>query len=540
VAGIDWGLPSKQNDQFLFASHRIWSGEELAEFDRGRSDSSLGADVDRDPLDRSAGGVVINDLNEKRAEILRRYRLYSAQPDEMITFMSLQQMSPGDWDFDPRLYQYGGLWVYPVGAMLKASSMVGLIELRNDTAFYYDNPEQFGRFYVVARLYTLAWYAVLLIATAAVAKRLTGDDFASIAAAGLVGVCPVVFAMAHEAKPHLPGCALMMLAAWAAMVYADRGRLREAALAGVLCGLASGMVVSAAVIGVVLPVMVLVRRDSWGKRVGMLLLAVALCGIAYAATNPYVPINLLRGASVLESNADNTAEMYRIGTAAAVVRDGFSRLLDAASLPVLILFGCAVLAFVSRRKRPSPGALLLIVPALLVIAPFLAFSAGKPAEYARFSMFAVVTIAVGGIWVLSLIPRASIRGSLMAIVPVVVVVVATMPYFTAFDLDARDEGTRQLAAQTLHAMRGRSSTLMTPAEPGPYVMPPVDLWDWRIVVTDDLKPRPGEVSLRAIDTPAQASTYAGVRRTIIDAGQRPAPITWANKPFELLEPLTQE
>lgn len=334
---------------------------------------------------------------------------------------------------------------------------------------------------------------------------------------------------------------MMILSAWAAMVYAERGRARDAILAGALAGFAAGMVVSAAVIGIVLPVMILVRRDTWGRRIGMLVLACVFCGIAYAVTNPYVPINLLRGAQVLGSNAGNTKEMYTIGALDVAMRDGFARLIEAASLPVLILLGCAFIALLSRRKRPTAGALILLAPAVIVMGAFFAFSAGKPAEYARFSMFAVVCVAIASAWVISLIPRASIRGSLLVIAPVVVVVVATMPYFTAFDLDARGEGTRRIAAERLRELSDDYSTLKTPADPAPYVLPPVGLWDWRLVVTDQIEPLPGQISLRAIDTPAAATRpRPGIRQTIIDAGQRPAPITWANKPFELLEPLTQE
>ena len=62
---------------------------------------------------------MLNETDSQRAEIVRRYRLYSYQPDEMITFNALRQMKPGAGQLDPKLYQYGGLWVYPVGAMLK-------------------------------------------------------------------------------------------------------------------------------------------------------------------------------------------------------------------------------------------------------------------------------------------------------------------------------------------------------------------------------------------------------------------------------------
>ena len=40
---------------------------------------------------------------------------------------------------DPHFFQYGGLWVYPVGAMLKLASMVGIVTLKSDLAYYLDS-----------------------------------------------------------------------------------------------------------------------------------------------------------------------------------------------------------------------------------------------------------------------------------------------------------------------------------------------------------------------------------------------------------------
>ncbi len=45
----------------------------------------------------------------------------------------------------------------PGRRLLKIGSILGLIDVRADLAFYLDNPAAFGRFYVAARLYTVAW-----------------------------------------------------------------------------------------------------------------------------------------------------------------------------------------------------------------------------------------------------------------------------------------------------------------------------------------------------------------------------------------------
>ena len=547
AAGLDWGLPTKESDRYLFASHRTWTGADLAAFDRDRADPRRGADVDRDPLGRESGSVAINPDDSRRAEIIRRYRLYSNQPDEMITFMALQQMKPSQRDFDPRLYQYGGLWIYPVGTLLKATSLLGWIDLRPDPAFYYDNPDQFGRFYVVARAYTLGWYVVLLVTCALIMRKLTDDDIAAVGAAAIVGVCPVVFALAHEAKPHLPGAALMAIACLLAMRYVERGRKRDAAYAGVACGLASGMVISSAVIGIILPVMILLRADRWAQRFGSLLIGLTTCALAYGLSNPYVPINLLTDSAAVMSNLGNSRQMYENLSLGSALPNAARRLVEAASAPTIALFVAAIIAVLSRRRRPGAMGVLLIVPASMVLLQFFTLAAGKPGEYGRFALFPVVAIAISAAWLIALIPHRGLRLSTMIVLPTLIGFLATLPYVTAFNLDARRQGTRELAAVEIDALATPSHTLSLFAEPAPYSIPPIDLWQWRVLldsppepsvappVQPPVQPPVADVIVRATDSLADLpAPPAGYRRIFIDAAQRPAPITWANKPFDIL------
>ena len=164
--------------------------------------------------------------DQRAAAIYLRYRLYTHQPDEMITMMALAQMRPGSLDLDPRLYQYGGLFIYPVGALVKLCGLLGLIEVRSDLTYYLDNPDEFGKFYIVARAYAAAWGLVGVMAVYLIAARLR-DRRAGLVAALLFVMLPVVVCMSHEGKPHLPGAALMLLAVWFAMQYADASRRRH-------------------------------------------------------------------------------------------------------------------------------------------------------------------------------------------------------------------------------------------------------------------------------------------------------------------------
>src|SRR6476661_8730294 len=123
-SGIDWGLPSKIGDLYFFNGHPVMNGGEIQVASEGLAavkgaSPKLGADVDRNPRGAINEPALVNNGLGANAEIVRRYRLFSYQPDEMITFMALRSMQPAKFDFDPHLYQYGGLWIYPIALCLK-------------------------------------------------------------------------------------------------------------------------------------------------------------------------------------------------------------------------------------------------------------------------------------------------------------------------------------------------------------------------------------------------------------------------------------
>ena len=374
---IGWGLPSRDADRYLFGDRRPWTGAEIVALTATTMPTAMrGADVDADPiLDRSKP-LILNDTDAKRAAIVRRYRLMSGQPDEFIQFKAMSEMAArsGVEKLDPRLYQYGGLWMYPVGAMVRASMLVGLIQTPPTGTpaieFYLDHPEAFGRFYVVARFYSWCWGLVAAFAIVWLARRITGSTgFATLAAVAFM-LTPVVRAATHEAKPHLAGAALCLCVVIAATRYVETGRRRWLIGAGVLCGAAMAMVVSMLLSCVVLPTMVWLRwraerrltlpraggegggeADATlsssaierqrsdvpsrqtpvsggpltstlspyaGEReptfvrsiVVPLVASLAVAAVVYSAANPFVLINAIAHPEIIRSNLRNSSAMY--------------------------------------------------------------------------------------------------------------------------------------------------------------------------------------------------------------------------------------
>jgi hypothetical protein len=555
VCGITWGLPSRAADKFLFGDRTPWSGAEILALAPIEEHPNRGADVDADPLVGRDRVIVLNETDKQRAEIVRRYRLFTYQPDEYNTMKSLSGMNPGRLQLDPRMYQYGGLWIYPVGALLKLASVVGIIHLTPDKAYYLDHPEQFARFYVIARLYSAVWGLVGAWAVYMLARKLTGGAVPAAIISMSWACMPVVVNMAHEAKPHLAGLSLMLLAILAASRYVETGSRRWWVAAGALCGAALAMVISSLIIFIILPLMTLLRPMPWRQRVRVLVLASFVGGVVYLMTNPYVAINLVTNPAVLRSNLGASTSMYEATAGSGIVNA--YKLIVAGTMPFFpfiggLFFLQLLIGWHLDGTRitglPRYVLWLLAAPAAIVLVQFVALAAGKPAEYGRFALLPNTVLYLGAEamgWFSY--RRQVVRYATIGIIPIAFLMGAFL-YLAHFRADAKFPSTRIAEAVRLKKMaNGGARRLAIVAEPAPYCLPPVDLWRWEI----NLLPRhtppveaardiDADVLIRPLDeynentTPKVAGFVRIIRLVLSFWVYLPTEISWAAKPFEIL------
>lgn len=561
LTGIHWGLPSRDVDRYLFGDRTPWTGAEiLARTGGWGSDgdaTTRASDHDANPLTGRDEIQVVNGTDEQRAEIVLRYRLYSQQPDEMLTPRALAQMRPGRLKFDPKMYQYGGLWVYPVGGLLKVLSDFNVVTLRGDVAFYLDHPEKFGKFYVVMRAYSAAWGLAGVAAAMLIVRRLTRACVAATVAGGVVfALLPVVVSMAHEAKPHLAGMVLLLWTILAADVYARAGGARRAIIAGACWGAATGMVLLSVPGVVVLPVMVLLRRAPRARQARDLAFALAAGAIVYAVTNPYVLLNAFDGnAATVSSNMMAHGNFYGVGDVWDGLANGLDLLAEGGTLVVMLAGAVVATTFgwrLARRSTPTDRdsltlPLLLAVPAVAVLLQFVLLGAHKPGEYARFALLPCAALAIAAVTGARLLTerRATRVSAILALC------VATFIGGGAYVLNfARGAGvfgyqdTRAAAAHTLSHLKDQGRyTLAIPAEPAPYSMPPIDLFRWRILLLpkgapDATAARDARVDVYVAVTDRTTNPPTGlVSWSPIPSNQPwPTPISWANKPIDLFVP----
>lgn len=541
-----WGLPSAQDDRLLFGGEPAWKADRYAaarDLEQLRT-GDIGADRDLNPV---AGGDRIVDLTADeagRAEILRRYRLYSRQPDEMILFRALQRMRPRQLDFDPHLYQYGGGYLYLIGAALGAAGVTGFVRLTGDLSVYLEHPEWFAGFYVVARAVSLLFGALTLVAVQRLARR-AGGRTAGWVALICVACCPVFITAVLEAKPHLPSACMLLWATLAALDYRARTGWSAALRMGAAAGYAFGLVLTGIAGFLLWPVLVLARASAL-RRLGV---AALLALLVYVVTNPYVPYNWLSGRAALGSNLANSTAMYRdqmrhVGEGA--VRAG-QLLIEGAGVGVPVLGTIGLILLLRRRTGATvvagiSGVGLLLLGVLL--------GAGKPAEFARFLILPILLLSVATAWVVATVGRRRpMLGILLAVV--VLVSMKTSAYVRSFYVDARGtHESRFLAGRFLGEHLAAGDAVGVLQEPAPYAVPPLDYTRRRVLLLPPNRPPgldPAQLPTWLVFTADDGQTHARawwhdeykLAAQFPDAGTPLSRIAWADKPVFIYRRLGQ-
>ena len=571
-----WGLPSRDADALLFGGP-AWRPAEFGAAPRAelRRSRAAGADTDLDPLSRAQLLNLTLD-HEARSAILLRYRLYSRQPDEMITFQALQRMDPRAGDFDPKLYQYGGAYIYLVGAVNGLAALFGYTQIHSDLSVYLAQPERFARFYVVGRLISLLFACGALVAAGRIAGR--AGRGAAWAAMLLVAACPVFITQALEAKPHMPSTCMLLWAIERALAYQRGGRLRDALLVGLFGGFAFGFVLTGLAAAALWPALLILVREEPSAELGPqapspashpgepsiagassdaevrrysalqtapvdrrriaveLLLAGGLAIGVYVLTNPYVAYNLLMNRASLISNLSNSTAMYSLDRVLAGAARASQLTCESCGYAAPAL---GLVALVWLLRRGSAAALVAAGPGVALLLLCALIGAGKPAEFARFLLLPAALLCIAT----AMLAQQAWRRSAVLGATVLAASLGTMrtfPYLRSFAIDALGASeSRRAAGEFLAKAAPPDDAIGLTQEPAPYATPPLDFANRRMWLLPDSAP-PNEVELprwlvlTADDRAAWAGAwwtpwYGLVAR--FPAGEWLfSRIAWANKP----------
>ncbi len=217
---------------------------------------------------------------------LRAYILGSAALDERKTYRALSRMRPAAGDLDPKLYLYGGAYLYPTGALIFLMKTLGLVRITPELAYYLDHPRDMARLYLAGRSLNLAAYLGIMLILALWAGRLGGRLAADLALAAFC-CSSLPFWQALVSKPHLYAAFWSLWGLYLLFRYQEEPRPRLLWGAVIALGLAAGSSLPAAVMVLALPVMLYRPGEAKGWLLTCLAAALGV-GLVFLLSNPYV------------------------------------------------------------------------------------------------------------------------------------------------------------------------------------------------------------------------------------------------------------
>lgn len=432
----------------LVRSHEERRAEEPVTYVQGLVSLPSGWTFPPDPIINSARSLLI----------------HSENPDEKKSFIILARMRPWKFDFEPLYIQYGGTFIYPLGAFLGVAHLVGLARLTPDLGHYLTAPEDMGRLYLLGRIFTLLFHLGTLWALYAMGRRLSGRTAA--AAAALLFVCaPFVVTQSHVLKPHPIAAFWLTLAGLLMTIAVEKGRPRDY----ILCGLCAGVAAGASMTLLFAGVMPLLARLLGGK--GSWRCAFAGAGAVAAvaaASNAY--LFLSPASYAWELTAYSPA---LIGLSWASVRElathGLPRGVGLLSALLLAVGTLAGLRAEDRRVRAL--AFLTTLGGVLLWIRFSPLGGGESALRVHYAPFALACV-LGGLLVARL-PRAA--GAAVLIFALTESTVRGLPYYANMAAASGPAATRERAADWIDANIPAGAVIGLLRFPEPPHTPPF-LW----------------------------------------------------------------
>lgn len=232
----------------------------------------------------------------------RSFHMRSGHEDESNLLNAVARLRPTLDGINPRIYYYGGTYIYGLAAWIALGAAVTPASLVPGIAYYLENTEQIAWLYWLGRTFSAAVYLAVTGLILLLGRRYFGAAAGLVAAAFWV-VSPGIVIQAHYMKPHLLG-SLFTLAAFGLAAEAlrrddTRWGVASGAAAGLAMGAASHHGLASLIVATAAGLRLAEGRPLRGealwvlKAAGAFLLAF-LAGTPYLVTEPHTTLAALR------------------------------------------------------------------------------------------------------------------------------------------------------------------------------------------------------------------------------------------------------
>ncbi len=305
--GINWGVPDSERISLVFGDQSIVEDliDPMLQTHQDIRDMQIyyGAPYSSDYNPDEKISIVIKGkkklISRELVNSMRSYLVRSYGADEQAVLASLSKMDPSHLDFNPHFFEYGGIYLYPLGALLKLCSMTGLIELKSNMAFYLRNPDKMGELYTVSRIFGAFTFVFATIIFYLLCLRISKDQNISLIVAILFSMTPGFVMWSHYLKPYSSGMLWVMCALYGIFRFFEERQLKWMVFSSIFSGFAFGSVLSYGYVFLTV-ILSIFFVTSDARNIFKNIVISGVCFVfSYLLTNPYVLLSFKEFANEL-------------------------------------------------------------------------------------------------------------------------------------------------------------------------------------------------------------------------------------------------
>lgn len=471
--GIWGGLPSKERSNLVFSEAQIKALSKIMKETReeiyqrtkyfgsgpiGFEDCIYKVMVDGKEVETS----------KFHLQASRSFLLRSCYPDEQQVLVVLGNMNPQTLDFNPHYFSYGGIYIYLIGAFLKIASILNIITLTQDITYYFLNPDEMGKFFIIGRLVgalvgVLAIYIIYLIGASLYDKRV------GLLAAMFLSIMPASVIYAHYLKPYVFNLPFFLLSLYYISKILKEKKISNYILGGFFAGISCGILVPFGSIFILIPIAHMIQRKNTFLFEKGIILSFLFLIIGFIVVNPYILVSLKE--AIFE---------YRFLSRCHPFNLSFNNILfyvktslpAGLGWPLLCISGIGILYALFKREKADMLLLLFIFPAFFYITattsrhihygiwllPFLILLASR-----------VLVICLKGHWI------KYITGSI-----VLLIFFYTFLYSFAYDRIFAGKDIKTEASKWIAENIKEGSSVGFGRQLTPYAHPPINIFKYKV------------------------------------------------------------
>jgi len=218
----------------------------------------------------------------------RSYLIRSSGADEQAVLATLSKMDVKKLNFNPHFYEYGGVYLYPMGVFFYLLSKIKIIILSPDMSFYFLHPEEMGKLYIWGRIFGATGVFLSIIIFLLICQELFQDKKIVYLLTIFFGTSAGVVTWSHYLKPFSYGLLWFLSVIYFLIKFYKSEKVKCLYTASMFAGLSFGTLLSYGYIywAVVIFILFFNKDIKWKIR-NLIFTFIIFLGIFFL-TNPYV------------------------------------------------------------------------------------------------------------------------------------------------------------------------------------------------------------------------------------------------------------